>query len=117
MLRAGRIFSTPLKLAGALLLVLAVSACQYNSAGDLLLKPVVTPGNAPQTYGTQFSCRGFQGPGYKGIAAGKYFDFDNARNFTRVGCFKSQSECQAFLSYMSGFIDQVIYSRCEQVGA
>jgi len=115
--RNGRIFSTPLKLAGALLLVLTVSACQYQSAEDLLLKPVVTPGNAPQTYGTEFSCRGFQGPGFKGTAAGQYFDFGVTRNFSRVGCFKSQSECQAFLSYMNGFIDQVIYSRCQQIGA
>ncbi|GGB50509.1 hypothetical protein GCM10011316_23290 [Roseibium aquae] len=115
MLRLGRIPSSLPKLAGTMALAVFLAGCQYQSADDLLFKPVVTPDNAPETYGTQFSCRGFQGPGYKGTAAGQYFDFGVTRNFSRVGCFKTQSDCQAFLNYMSGFIDQVVYSRCQPV--
>ena len=110
----------PKRVAGlglAVLLSSALAGCQYQSAEDLLFKPTATYYSIPQTYGTQYDCRSFEGPGWKGRVAGKYTSFDMTGNVSRVGCFKTLPECKAFLTYIGGFIQIGIYSRCEDVGA
>ncbi|MBO6757770.1 MAG: hypothetical protein JJ902_15660 [Roseibium sp.] len=91
------------------------AACQYQSAEDLLFKPTRDPRNIPRTYDTPFDCRNFVGSGWRGTAAGKTFDFERTLSTSRVGCFKTRDECQAFLYFMNGQIDQIIYSRCEAI--
>lgn len=93
----------------------ALAGCQYNTPEGLLFGPTYDDAYVPQTYNTPYDCRGFQGGGYRGTVAGKVFDFDRTRNASRVACFRTQSECQAFLGGMSGYIDQIIYSRCQPV--
>lgn len=110
----------PKRLAGLGLAVLfsgVLAGCQYQSAEDLLFKPTPTFYSIPQTYGTQYDCRSFAGPGWKGTVSGKYVSFDQTRNVSRVGCFKTLPECQTFLTYIGGLIQIGIYSRCEEVGA
>lgn len=102
-------------LAASLSSVLA--GCQYQSAGDLLFKPTLSYGDVPQTYNTPYDCRSFEGQGWKGTVGGKYSSFDQTRNLTRVGCFKTLPECKAFLGIVGGQVQMIIYSRCEEIGA
>lgn len=95
---------------------IGLTACQsqFQQPSDLLFAPTFskTPQNIPNTYQTAYDCRTFTGSGWKGIAGGRVFDFDRRYPVSRAGCFKTQAECQAFLTVMRQYIDMPNYMRC-----
>jgi hypothetical protein len=101
---------------------LSLAACQAydTSAGTggvvetLLFSPTFAKNrqNIPYTYNTPYDCRSFTGSGWKGIAGGRVQNFDQSYMISQAGCFKTQNECQAWLSFMRGYIDIPNYMRC-----
>ncbi len=95
---------------------LGVAACQpqIQQPSDLLFAPTFSKSrqNYPETYGTKYDCRTFQGSGWKGISSGTIYDFDRRDFISQAGCFASKPECEAWLVFMSGWIDVARYSRC-----
>ncbi|WP_417684734.1 hypothetical protein [Roseibium sp.] len=106
-----------LAFAGAALLTL--TACQIQTPADLLLAPTYDSRYVPETYGTKYACKAYRASGktsgWRGIVGGKKYDFDKTLNVSREGCFETQAECRAFLTYMSGYVDFPIYSRCQPI--
>lgn len=94
-----------------------VPAVQAGFLEDLLFAPTYDPSYMPETYGTPYDCATFRAAGntsgWKGIVSGRKFDFERTLVPSRAGCFQTRAECDAFVSYMTGFLDLVIYARCE----
>lgn len=109
-----------LRLVPMMAAALSLAACQsYDTSGGnvvetLLFSPTFTKNrqDIPSTYNTPYDCRSFTGSGWKGIAGGKVFNFGQKYIISQAGCFKSEGECKAWLSIMSGYIDQPRYIRC-----
>lgn len=92
-------------------------AAQAGFLEDLIFAPRPNEGPVPQTYGTPYYCPDFKaagnGSGWKGYVAGINMIFDKSEQISRVGCFTSKAECQAFVTYMSGYLEYIRYARCE----
>ena len=101
----------------AVCLAMALAGCQFNSVEDALFAPTYNPLYVPQTYGTQYDCKAYKAAGnttgWKGIVGGRVTDGGLTRVPSRVGCFKTQAECQAFVSYMTGYYTRVRYAACQ----
>lgn len=95
-------------------LAFGLSACQIQSPSDLLFGSTwdTSRANIPNTYGTQYDCRTFQGSGWKGIAGGRSNDLDQGMSVSVAGCFHTLDECQAFLALMSSYLYFQEYMRC-----
>jgi len=97
----------------------ALAACQAPTAHDLLFAPTYTTRYVPQTTGTAYDCRPYReagrpGGAWRALVGGRQFRLgDTQRNVSREACFSTQKECSAFLYLMTGYIDMVLYSRCE----
>ncbi|CTQ59169.1 MAG: hypothetical protein RIE06_28595 [Roseibium album] len=95
---------------------IGLAACQqqFQTPSDLLFAPTFnkTRQNLPYTQNTQYDCRNFSGTGWKGIASGVVYDFSNRYQISQAGCFKTQQECQAWLSVMRSYIDVPRFIRC-----
>lgn len=111
----------------ALALALALGATQAMPAqagllGDLLFSPTEDPEYVPETYGTRYDCKqviakyGADNVWHGLIGGRKQVDIRRVRQFSREGCFKTQAECKAFLTYMSGYFLQVFTSSCRKGG-
>jgi len=107
------------KICTAVLALGFLSACQIQTPSDLLFAPTYDTRYVPHTYETKYDCKSFKAAGntsgWRGIVGGKKYDFDRTFNVSREGCFKTSQECQTFLTYMSGYIDFPIYSRCQPI--
>ncbi|MEJ8473899.1 hypothetical protein [Roseibium algae] len=105
------------KVSASLFALAFLAACQIQTPSDVLFAPTYDTRYVPETYGTKYDCKAYKAAGntsgWKGIVGGKKYDFDRTFNVSRAGCFKTQAECQTFLTYMSGYIDMAIYSRCQ----
>lgn len=110
-----RAFQKKQRVVFACVMTLGLSACQIQSPSDLLFAPTwdTSRANIPNTYGTQYDCRTFQGSGWKGIAGGRSNDFDHGISVSVAGCFQTHEECQAFLALMSGYLYFQQYMRCQ----
>jgi hypothetical protein len=112
---AGRL-KTGLKATPAVLAMLALGACQTESGytSDILFGATFSKSRqyVPNTYNTQYDCRGFTGSGWKGIASGKVDYFDERYVISQAGCFRTKDECEAWLSLMRGYIDIPRFIRC-----
>lgn len=108
-----------IRAAAGLLAAAALAGCQAQTPSDLLFGPTYDTRYVPQTYRTKYDCKLFRQAGHtsgwRGIVGGKKYDFDKTFNVAREGCFETQDECRAFLTYMNGFIDFPFYSRCQPI--
>lgn len=110
--------STALCLAAALAAAQAVPA-NAGILSDLLFAPTHDPAYVPQTYGTQYDCKamsqkyGAQNV-WRGLIGGRKQVDLRVSQYSREGCFKTQAECQAFLTYMSGYFLQVFTQSCRK---
>ncbi|WP_299816692.1 hypothetical protein [uncultured Roseibium sp.] len=114
-LPAARGLKTGLHLAAVLTSALGMAACQqYQTPSDLLFAPgfSTTRQSIPYTYNTPYDCRNFSGSGWKAIASGLVHNFGDQYRISQAGCFKTQSECQAYLSVMHSYIDVPRFMRC-----
>ena len=97
----------------------SLAACQLQTPENLLFAPTYNADYVPETYGTKYDCKAYKAAGntsgWRGIVGGKTYDFDRTFNTSRAGCFKTEQECKAFLTYMSGYVDFIIYSRCQAI--
>ncbi len=114
--RPDRRLTSLLRLLPVAAAALGVAACQpqITKPSDILFAPTFskTRQNIPYTYNTKYDCRTFTGSGWKGIASGRVNNFDNSFKISQAGCFTSQAECQAWITYMSGYIDVPRFMRC-----
>lgn len=120
--RRSRPLTSPV-LALALAATLAVGAgapAQASSLlSDLLFAPTRDPEYVPQTYGTQYDCRiateryGRDGV-WRGLIGGRKQVGIRVLQDSREGCFRTEAECRAFLTYMSGYFLQVFTSSCRK---
>ncbi|WP_349360032.1 hypothetical protein [Stappia sp.] len=105
---------------------LALAACTPASTttGDgvverLLFAPTYDEAYVPQTYGTRYDCRSMTAQYgaanvWRGLIGGrKQVDF-KTRPYSREGCFRTEAECRAFLTYMSGFLLQTFTRECRK---
>ena len=86
---------------------------------SLLFAPTYDHDYVPRTTGTRYDCRnavaqyGAENVWYGLIGGRKKVDF-KTRPFSRDGCFRSRSECRAFLTYVSGFLNQTFTRECRK---
>lgn len=103
------------------LATLGLVACQsqFQTPSDLLFAPTFSKArqNLPYTRNTPYDCRTFTGSGWKGIAGGTVYDFDNRYQTSQAGCFQTQDQCLAWLSVMRSFIDVPSFIRCNPYSA
>ena len=115
-IQTARRLRSGLRIAPVLALSLGLAACQsqFQQPSDLLFAPTFSKSrqNIPNTYNTPYDCRTFTGTGWKGIAGGVVYDFDRRDLISQAGCFKTESECQAWLAVMRGYIDVPRFIRC-----
>lgn len=96
-----------------------LAACQTPTVEELLFSPTYTTRSVPITTGTNLDCRSYRDAGrpggaWRALVGGRMFRLgDTQRNVSREACFSSQQDCNRFLGLMSGYIDMVLYSRCE----
>ncbi|MEP4770960.1 MAG: hypothetical protein ABJY83_23885 [Roseibium sp.] len=104
------------RIAAVMAVAFALAACQpqFQTPSDLLFAPTFSKSreSIPNPAGTQYDCRTFEGSGWQGITSGVVIDFDNRINISRAGCFKTKAECEAYVTLMSGYIDQQRFMRC-----
>ncbi len=110
--------STGSRLAG-LVLAMALFVAQGTPAradffGDLLFAPTYNEEFVPDTYGTAADCRNpSAGPWYGLIGGRKNVDLKTLQ-FSREGCFRTEADCRAFITYISGFLTQVFTRECRR---
>lgn len=112
-----------LKTLAASLFVFASSGipAQASFLEQLLLSPARSPGDVPETYGTAYDCRplkaSHQTAGiWRGLIGGQVWpDARQTRPVSREGCFRTERDCQAFLTVMSGYIDFVYSKECRRL--
>ena len=96
--------------------VLAMTGCQqqFQTPSDLLFAPTFTKNRQyfPYTQNTRYDCRNFSGSGWKGIASGVVYDFSDRYTVSQAGCFSTQEECIAWLSFMRSYIDVPRFIGC-----
>ncbi len=113
---AARTFFHHLRNSVIVLLALGLAACQqqFQTPSDLLFAPTFSKNRSdiPYTQGTKFDCRNFSGSGWKGIASGVVYNFDQRYQISQAGCFASQQECTAWLYVMRSYIDVPRFIRC-----
>lgn len=113
---AARGLKTGLRLAATLAASLGLAACQsqFQTPSDLLFAPTFSKNRSdiPYTRNTPYDCNTFSGSGWKGIAGGRVHNFGQDYQLSQAGCFRSQSECQAWLLVMRSYIDVPRYMRC-----
>ncbi|MBL6430520.1 MAG: hypothetical protein HPM95_02045 [Alphaproteobacteria bacterium] len=111
--------------AAALAASLALAACSPsgNVAGGggiietALFTPTYNDDYVPQTYGSRYDCRAMTAQYgaanvWRGLVGGrKQVDF-KTRPYSREGCFQTEAECRAFLTYISGFLLQTFTREC-----
>lgn len=113
-----------------ILKTLAIGLLAFSGSGlpaqasfleQLLLTPTRTPGDVPETYGTAYDCRPLKAANqtagvWRGLIGGQVWpDANQTRPASREGCFKTEQECQAFLNFMSGYIDFVYSKECKRL--
>lgn len=115
-LEVARRRKTGIRIAPVLALFFGLAACQsqFQQPSDLLFAPTFSKSrqNIPYTYNTPYDCRNFTGSGWKGIAGGVVYNFDQRYQLSQAGCFRSEPECLAWLQVMRGYIDVPRYIRC-----
>jgi len=113
---AARGLKTGLRVATVLAATIGLAACQsqIQTPSDLLFAPTFSKNRSdiPYTSNTRYDCRAFTGSGWKGIASGRIHNFGENYQISQAGCFKTQSECQAWLVVMRGYIDIPRFIRC-----
>ncbi|MCA1298402.1 hypothetical protein [Stappia indica] len=104
---------------------LTLAACSPTSTttgsvvGDILFAPTYDEAYVPQTYGTRYDCRAMAAQYgadniWRGLVGGrKQVDF-KTRPYSREGCFQTEAECRAFVSYISGFLLQTFTRECRK---
>ncbi|NRG19434.1 hypothetical protein HPQ64_17210 [Rhizobiales bacterium] len=110
--------------ASALSLALATAGCNSTAPTTVggvldyvLFAPTYDANYVPETYGTPYECKtaaaAYGGANvWRGNIGGRKFDFDRSRPVGREGCFRTRAECEAFLTLMAGYIDQVMGRSC-----
>ncbi|MBO6893605.1 MAG: hypothetical protein JJ866_16810 [Roseibium sp.] len=120
-IQAARGLSKGLRAAAVATAILALAACQpqIQQPSDILFAPTFSKSrqNIPSTYNTPYDCRQFTGSGWKGIAGGVVYDFSTRYQISQAGCFKTQAECQSWLSVMRSYIDVPRFIRCNPYNA
>lgn len=103
----------------AIAATLILTACQqqFQTPADLLFAPTYNlgPQGVPMPWGTKYDCRSFQGTGWKGITGGVIDDLDRRWPISQAACFKTKSECKAYVRLMHGYIDQPTFMGCRPI--
>ncbi|WP_068317231.1 hypothetical protein [Polycladidibacter hongkongensis] len=101
-------------------LLLLVAACaergSYNPLSQELLLP--TGRKIPQIKGSAYDCKSAHAAGHAAtvwhaFVSGRVLSDEPSYNVSSEACFASQQQCEAYLYFMNGELDQIIISRCQ----